>query len=308
MDDTIIGKINFTKLSGSGNDFICLDNRMGKFDSLLNCTRRSSHFVRSLCTRATGIGADGIIFACKPEADGVADIAARLFDPDGSEVELCGNGTACFAHWVRENKWVDDGKVRILTPAGIVLGKKVDGDYIRVCLPFPTDIRRGGKLKIAGDEVDYGHMIIGVPHVVVFVKNLADVDVKSLGAEIRNHDQFAPRGANVNFVQVLSPGNIAVRTFEFGVEGETLACGTGSAAAAIMSAIEMNWDRRFTGGEEPVNIRSRSGKILRVYFTMNEAGEIIELCLDTEVKLVFNGLLHEDQATLATNPANINPC
>ncbi|MCK4601068.1 MAG: diaminopimelate epimerase, partial [Phycisphaerae bacterium] len=217
------GEIEFAKLSGSGNDFVCIDNRKGKWDEVLSDGERIGCFARALCCRGMGVGADGIIFACEPEIEGVADIAARFFEADGSEAELCGNGTGCFIHWVTASGWVDDGESKILTPAGVVRGQNSDGEYVRVCIPTPEDMRRDRELSVDGSQIRYDFVITGVPHVIVYVDDVEMVDVAHLGAALRHHERFKPRGANVNFVQVLSEGNLAVRTFEFGVEGETLA-------------------------------------------------------------------------------------
>ena len=119
--------IAFTKLSGSGNDFACLDNRDGRFDPLLADAERIGHFARLLCRRSMGVGADGVIFCCRPEVAEVADVAARFFEADGSETDLCGNGTACFTRWAFDSGFVRDSEIRILTPAGVVLAQRSDG-------------------------------------------------------------------------------------------------------------------------------------------------------------------------------------
>ena len=113
MTDTL----EFAKLSGSGNDFICIDNRDGRFDEVLSNPQRIGQFARTICNRWLGVGADGVIFACVPEIEGVSDAEARFFEADGSEAKLCGNGIACFAHWVVGNNWVSGQEVKILTPA-----------------------------------------------------------------------------------------------------------------------------------------------------------------------------------------------
>lgn len=298
-NESELSDLEFVTVSGSGNDFVCIDNRDGELDWLLADQRRCGHFVRALCRRGMSIGADGMIFACRSGEGQDTDIAARHFDPDGSEVELCGNGTACFAAWAMDSGWVDNGEVKIHTPAGVVVGKRVEGNYIRVCIPLPRDITRDVKLQVNNMTVSLDHVITGVPHAVCFVDDVEAVNVQELGSAIRNHNYFAPRGVNVNFVQVLDEGSIAVRTFEFGVEGETLACGTGSASAAILSAIRFNWNKSIRSCDTPVFVRARSGDVLRVFFSLKDDLTVDELCLDTIVRFICRGKVHGDQLRVA---------
>jgi diaminopimelate epimerase len=320
--------IKFAKLSGSGNDFVCIDNRGGRFAEMLADTDRVGHFARALCCRGTGVGADGVIFACRPEIDQVADIEARFFESDGSECELCGNGTACFTRWVTARGWVPHREdptateppghladkvragqagVKILTPAGIVLGEDLadagggaaaaDGTYVRVCIPLPQNMATDIRLEGTGLTCDY--VETGIPHAVVYVDDIDAVDVGRLGPAVRHHRRFQPGGANADFVQVIAPGEIALRTYEFGVEGETLACGTGSAAAAILTAIRFDWPEPYTTGAECVRVRSRSGDVLRVYFARQDDGIVSDVCLETVVRFVFSGSLHGELASYA---------
>lgn len=327
MTDTI----EFTKLSGSGNDFICIDNRDGRYDALLadgpEAAERAATFARALCSRGHGIGADGVIFASRPDDTGVADIAARFLESDGSDCELCGNGTACFVHWVVCKGWVpihrviarpgppghfkDDvreGKVgiRILTRAGVVLGQDLDecshtdpcGSYVRVCIPLPQNLRMGLDIRAGTHRLACDYVETGIPHVVTYVEDIEQAAVPTLGPLLRHHDEFQPRGANANFVQVLREGEIALRTFEFGVEGETLACGTGSAAAAILAALRHDWPEEYTTGRKAIRVCTRGGDVLRVYFAMerNAEGEALvsDACLETVVRRIFHGQAHEE--------------
>ncbi|MFW6065484.1 MAG: diaminopimelate epimerase [Planctomycetota bacterium] len=291
--------IEFAKLSGSGNDFICIDNRDGSFDQIISSSDVSGHFTREMCHRGTGVGADGLIFASRPELEGVAEIEARFFEADGSETDLCGNGVGCFVHWVTAANMVTPGETKILTPAGIVRGQDSDGDYVRVCIPSPTDMRWDLELSAAGAQLGCDFVITGIPHVVTYVDDIRKADVQRLGPALRHHEQFAPRGANANFVQVLEPGRLALRTFEFGVEDETLACGTGSAAAAILTALRHHWDDEYLRGEKPVLIHTRGGDTLRVYFQAHEDGSVSDVCLETVVRFVYVGRVHPDLAARA---------
>jgi diaminopimelate epimerase len=294
--------IEFAKLSGSGNDFICLDNRDGRFDDLLARPEAVGHFARLLCRRSLGIGADGVVFAGRPEIEGVADVSARFFEADGSEANLCGNGTACFTRWVIAGGFVPDCEVRILTPAGVVLAQNCDARYVRVCIPTPEDLQPDVEVTVRGLPMWCDYVVVGVPHVVVYVDDLAATDVATLGPALRHHARFQPRGVNANFVQVLAPGELAIRTWEFGVEGETLACGTGSASAAILAALRFDWPAEYFAGEESVRLRTRGGDVLRVSFVRQDGGTIDDVCLETTVRFLFRGSLTRELAAAALQP------
>lgn len=323
-----IKRIPFWKLTGSGNDFICIDNCGGLYDELLADSQAMGRFVRTLCRRRHGVGADGLIFADKPEIEGFADIGARFFEADGSECELCGNGTACFTHFAFDASLVPDHEVKILTLAGVVLACRTDGQYIRVCIPSPESRRPNLSINVDKKTFRCDYSLTGVPHLVTYVDDIDKVHVECWGRALRHHHDFQPRGVNVNFVQVLDEGKIAVRTFEFGVEAETLACGTGSSASAIETAIRLGWGQEFRDSSRPVLVRVRSGQILRVYFKINSPGEsdknssdesdlpgksgknspgesdknlpddyidyieIRDVCLETTVTLIARGQLH----------------
>lgn len=291
--------IDFAKLSGSGNDFLYIDNRDGRFDSLLNSPGAVGHFARTILARGMGIGADGVIFACDNEVPGFADLSARHFEPDGTEAELCGNGVACFTRWAIDNGWIASDEVKILATAGVVRGKRIDCDYVRVCIPLPEDVRRGLELDAAGRRWQCDFCVTGVPHLVTYVDDLENLDIAQAGPALRYHRDFAPRGVNANFVQVLGVGRLAVRTWEFGVEGETLSCGTGSAASAILTALRQGWPRKYLRGVEPIEVKARSGDTLRVYFELKEDHSVVDLCVETVVRFVCTGRIHGDLAARA---------
>jgi diaminopimelate epimerase len=294
--------IEFTKLSGSGNDFICLDSRGGEFESLLADPLRAGRFAQALCRRGQGVGADGVIFAVASEIENLADLAARFFEPDGSEATLCGNGTACFVRWALEEGWTSAQEVRVLTGAGVVRGRRSDGQYVRVCIPLPDDMRSDLIVPAGGKRWRCDYVVTGVPHLLAYVDDAAAVNVGKLGPLLRHHKLFAPHGASANFVQVLKEGELALRTFETGVEGETLACGTGSAAAAIMAARRFGWSEDYLTGRKPVLIHARSSDVLRVYFEMID-DQVRDLCLETVVRFLFRGVLHTDLAAAARDTA-----
>lgn len=288
--------IEFAKLSGSGNDFILISNMDGRYDDLLAHPEQVGHFARTLCRRGLSVGADGVIFASEPEVPELSDISARLFEADGSEAELCGNGTACFVRWVTKSGICEDKEIRILTPAGVVLGTNLAEDYARVCIPLPTDMRPDLSVEVSGHTWKFDLAVTGVPHAVIYVTDVENIDMAKWGPGIRHHPFFAPRGVNVNFVQVLGPGHLAVRTWEFGVEGETLACGTGSAAAAIMAVKRFGWDDALRRGAKPILVRAHSGDTLRIYLTLEADGSVSDLCLETLVRWVYTARLRDGQA------------
>lgn len=302
-------RIEFAKLSGSGNDFICISNMDGRYDGLLSSPAAGGHFARTLCRHGVWIGADGVIFVCPPEIEEKADFSARFFEADGSEAELCGNGTACFVRWVIESGLAKAPEIRILTPAGVVLGRQaeehyavpggeqnhsaVSNNYYRVCIPFPHHIQTDVTITVNGRPVRCDFAVVGVPHAVVYVDDVSEVDIQTLGKGIRVHERFAPRGVNANFVQVLGEGQLRLRTWEFGVEGETLACGTGSAAAAVLAARRFGWPRRLTSNQDPIFVQASSGDRLRVFVGIDDDGQFTDLCLDTVVRPVFTGVLSD---------------
>ena len=295
--------LEFVKLSGSGNDFICLDNRRGDLDEITSQPGRLALLAKVLCRRGLGVGADGLIIACPPQIEGVSDIGATFMEPDGSQAELCGNGVACFTRWVLDEGLSPGPDVRILTSAGVVRGKNGDGEgYVRACIPTPEDIRTSQSLQVNARRWEYDFAVTGVPHLVTFVDDLDQLEVSHWGPLLRHHPSFAPRGVNANFAQVLGEGRLAVRTYEFGVEDETLACGTGSATAAIFAAQRFAWPQPYLRGDQPVLVRARSGDILRIYFTLS-AGRIEDVCLETLVRYLYHGRLHPDLQARATDPA-----
>jgi diaminopimelate epimerase len=284
----------FAKLSGSGNDFVCIDNHNGQLGPAFSQPRRLAHLAKVLCRRGLGIGADGLIIAQAPEIEGVADIAASFLEPDGSQAELCGNGVACFTRWVLEERLAAGPEVRILTGAGVVRGKNGEGTgYMRACIPIPESVQTDRTIRTGRRRWTYDFAVTGVPHLVTYVEDLEKLEVSHWGPLLRHHEQFGPRGVNANFVQVLGEGRLAVRTYEFGVEGETLSCGTGSATAAILAARRFGWPAPYLRGDRPVLVQARSGDVLRIFFSL--AGDRIEdVCLETLVRYLYHGRLHTD--------------
>jgi diaminopimelate epimerase len=264
--------LRFTKMDGAGNDFILVDNRAGDID--LNRTE-----IARLCDRHRGIGADGVLFLEHPTDH--ADFRMRYFNADGGEAEMCGNGARCFARFA--NKVAGPrGKISFETPAGIIAAQLV-GDLVTLQMTEPTDLRLSVPLPTGAGKKIVHFINSGVPHVVVPVTELNDVDVLREGSALRHHQMFSPKGANVNFIQKRGTDSIAIRTYERGVEGETLACGTGVVASAIIFAATEN-------ANGPINVSVRGGDKLRVGFEKID-NQFRNVTLTGPADFVFEGTI-----------------
>lgn len=215
--------IEFSKYQGAGNDFILVDDRSLSFSYL------QPKQIETLCHRHFGIGADGLILV---QPSKKADVRMRIYNSDGSEAESCGNGLRCFLQFLLDLGEDPHRSYRIEIANRWVEAKKV-GDQISVQMGRASDLCL--HQRIADWQI---HSVdTGVPHAVVFVSDVQQVDLLAVGSFLRNHPHFQPRGTNVDFVSPLADGSYAVRTFERGVEGETLACGTGAVAVGVVSAL-----------------------------------------------------------------------
>lgn len=273
-------KIPFTKYHGAGNDFILIDSRHlpPQFDI--------SPFARFICDRRQGIGADGLILICSSL---VADYKMRIFNADGSEPSMCGNGIRCLFDVVqtRENCF---SELKIETVHGVLKCRRCE-DEIAVNLGVPRILHWPLKLPQGSVYV----VNTGVPHAILFDDDLDNTNVTEEGANIRFHPQFAPVGVNVNFVFIESKGQLRVRTYERGIEGETLACGTGAAAAAFVAM-------KHHGLEAPISVLTRLSfdkkpieyrQDLRFQFCSDRKGEL-EIEMLGGAKRVFEGFLELD--------------
>jgi len=262
--------LEFTKMNGAGNDFILLDNRAGKL-------RLNREQIIRLCDRHRGIGADGVMILV-PSRTGKADWAWDFYNSDGSTGEMCGNGARCFARFVQRATGANRS-FTFETEAGII-SAAFNGDRVTVNLTKPQDLKLNERVQLSTGESTIHSLNTGVPHAVLYVPDADQAMVMSLGPEIRRHAHFGPRGTNVNFVQVLGLNHIRVRTFERGVEGETLACGTGVCASAMISARV----HRFVS---PVKVQVQGGDTLEVSFKDN--GEFEDVRLSGPADFVFSG-------------------
>ncbi len=261
--------INFTKMVASGNDFVVIDNRKKKIASLSNLAKK-------VCDRNFGVGADGLLVV---EPSKKADFRMRIINSDGSEAEMCGNGARCIALYAKENRLAGK-KMRFETLAGVI-ETEVLGDKIRLKMSDPKDIKLDIDLTIDGKDYSVNFVNTGVPHAVVFTEKVDGLDVKNLGRKIRYHSAFAHRGTNADFVEPQGGKLLKVRTYERGVEDETLACGTGVAASAIIAAT-------VKGFKSPVRCLTKSGEILKIYF--RKAGDSFkDVYLEGSAKVVFCG-------------------
>jgi diaminopimelate epimerase len=247
-------KIEFWKMHGASNDFILVDDRRLTFPV------KDKEWLARITARRTGVGSEGIILI-QPSAS--AHFMMRFFNPDGSEVDMCGNGARCVARLAHEIG-VAPARMRFETGAGLIEAEKV-GDQIRLGMTPPKDWRLNGVLTMAEGARPYGFVNSGVPHVVMEAAPLDKVDVARLGAAIRYHQDFAPKGTNANFVEVTGPRSLRIRTYERGVEAETLACGTGMVAAGLVGG-RMGWVK------PPVQITCASGDVLEVNYTLTADG------------------------------------
>ena len=246
--------LHFTKMNGAGNDFVVVDNR------LLNHALTGDRIAR-LCDRHRGVGADGLL-AVEP-AEAGADFRMRYYNADGGEAEMCGNGARCFARFAGRLAGLTE-KVSFETIAGTIVAEFV-GDRVRLAMSEPRDIRMNLALPVNGETVTAHFVNTGVPHAVVPVADLEAVPVAALGAAIRYHEAFAPRGTNANFMSPCGGDTIAIRTYERGVEAETLACGTGVVASALVF-------HSLTGTPGPIRVRVRGGDTLEVGFERDGNG------------------------------------
>ena len=255
-------KLKFIKMVAAGNDFVVIDKLpAGNLSAL----------ARVLCDRKFGIGADGLLLIGKAKN---ADLFMRIFNADGSEADMCGNGARCAALISGEKK------AKMLTPAGII-NTQVFGSQVRIQLTDPKKIKLDIPIKVNGRLVKVNFINTGVPHVVVFVRGLDKIDVAGIGRVIRRHARFSPQGANVNFVEVEKDNLIRVRTYERGVEDETLACGTGCAASGLIFALKNNLNNL-------VKVKTQSGETLKAYFNKSQ-GKFKNVWLEGSAKIVYRG-------------------
>ncbi len=262
--------IRFTKMHGTGNDFVLIDDR----EEFFPCDDHRR--IAALATRPDGIGCEGVILVRK---SAIADFQMRFFNPDGTEAELCGNGARCVAAFAREIGAAPADKMRFETAAGLIDAEIADEGVVTIAMPKPHDFAE-----------DF--CVVGVPHKIVAVENLARTNVANEGRRIRMDEAFAPGGTNVDFVVYRKPNRVTIRTYERGVEAETGACGTGSVAAAVVGVADY-------GLEFPVHVKTVQGYDLTVN-GVYDGENFSDLTLTGPVKRVFTGEIDWDSLDLVS--------
>jgi diaminopimelate epimerase len=267
--------IAFEKMSGTGNDFVIIDNR-----TLCIPVEEQPEMARKICRRMFSVGADGLMFI---KESAKADFGWDFYNADGSVAEMCGNGSRCVARFAYRHK-IAGRKMTIETLAGILEAEICDGDdIVRVKMTRPFDFRLGLSLELGGEERPFTYVNTGVPHVVIFAEE-DDVPVKKWGRSVRFHEMFQPNGANVDFIKVLEDGRLKVRTYERGVEDETMACGTGAVAAALYGAL-------LKGMESPVEVVTSGGDTLTILFDLHDGPVAENVYLQGPTRLICTGNL-----------------
>jgi len=273
------GKIHFYKMTGAGNDFIFIDNRNNIVDA-----DHCRDFVRSACRRKLSVGADGMILI---ENDPEADFKWRFFNSDGSAAEMCGNGSRCAVRFAYLTGIAGNTRMAFRTLAGIIQGEILD-NRVKVQMTSPHGMELGLQLEADGDTFDFDFIDTGVPHAVCFVADedeLEVTDVFGWGRTFRYHSHFQPAGSNINFTCVNDAHHMTIRTYERGVEGETLACGTGVVASVLTAAAR---DRVVS----PVEVKTRGGEYLTIHFERGRnSGQFDEVFMEGEARVVYEGEL-----------------
>ncbi len=281
-----LSNIRFTKMSGSGNDFIVIDNRQGELPAEL-----AGEFTRLVSRRRLSIGADGVVLI-EPATEPDVDFDWRYINADGSDGEMCGNGAMCGARFATLHQ-IAPPESAFLTPSGVIhavtTGRREDS-AVRIAIARPGPVRHSIAVTIGGLEMTFSAIQVGVPHAVAIVPD-ADrfpdgMSFNAFGRATRLHEAFAPAGTNVNIITVRDRNTIRMRTYERGVEDETLACGTGAIASAIVAA-------NLGLVDPPVNVIVSSGRRLRVHFALN-GDQASDVLLEGQAHIIADGVIGAD--------------
>jgi diaminopimelate epimerase len=254
----------------SGNDFVVVDNRRG-------AVKDAGAFTREICRPHQGVGSDGVLLF---ENSKKANFKMRILNLDGSEAAACGNGFRCIALYAHEILKYSS-RMNFESGSGLIEAEVGSGGSVRVQLMAPRVFEMDGTLEARKHHLHYAFLDTGVPHVVIFTEDIEKAEVFQTGKAIREHARFQPFGTNVNFVEVKNKKEIAVRTYERGVENETLACGTGSTASAVVSVL-----KGFV--EPPVHVLTKSGEKLRIDMRKKD-NEITKVFLEGKAQFVYKG-------------------
>lgn len=265
----------FAKMSGAGNDFIIIDHRQQRIPE-----SEQSAFAQQVCRRKFSVGADGLILIENSEK---ADFKWRFYNADGSVAEMCGNGARCAARFASLSG-IAGTSMRFQTIAGIIEAEVMDdGDTVSLRMTDPTGCLLGRQIEVLERRLEVSSIDTGVPHAVIFIDE-EDFPVKQWGKAIRFHPMFQPAGTNVNFVRLLADGSLHVRTYERGVEDETMACGTGAVASAIIAGL-------YRRTAVPVQVLTSGGERLTVVFSIRGDDSIGDVHLQGPARLIYEGRL-----------------
>jgi len=278
-------RFSFTKMSGAGNDFILFDKKINPDIEL------TTQNIAKMCERRTGIGADGVLLISD-----LKDFAFEMnyFNADGSTGSLCANGARCAIKYGNESDRISNDKISFIANGVVYYGQIMDNGLVKFFLDRPKKMKQNFKIKAGNQLIPASFVDTGSPHIVIkyndVLKNPADPNsfyndldtfpVYELGKEIRYHKDFAPEGTNVNFIRI-HDSEIDIRSYERGVENETLSCGTGTVAAALLAFVKENYS-------PPIKVHQKSGDELIVDFKVEEQ-KVQELSLTGPAKIIFNG-------------------
>ena len=271
-------KFSFYKYSGHGNDFVIIDN----WDGVV-ADNDMSNIAKLMCRPKFGVGADGVVFIIAGPDE--VDFAWRFFNADGSEADMCGNASRCTAH-LAVTLGIAPNEMAFKTSAGVVEAT-VDGRVVRVKIPKAGRSEGSALVEAEGVSLTYHRMNTGVPHAVAWVEELENLNVLKIGRSVRRHPAFTPDGTNVNFVKILGPDKLAIRTYERGVEDETLACGTGATAAVLLAAAQG------LVTAPVVKCQTRGGESLTIILE-GPLTDPDNIFLEGEVRCLFSGQVEPD--------------
>jgi len=267
--------IAFEKMSGTGNDFVVIDNRDNGIP-----LESQAEMARKVCRRKFSVGADGLILLKDSE---IADFGWDFYNADGSVAEMCGNGARCAARFAYRHE-IAGRTMKLETLAGIVEAEICDSDeVVKVKMTKPFDFKLELSLRLDDQEFSVAFVNTGVPQAVIFVDK-EEVPVKKWGRKVRFHELFEPKGTNANFVRVTGPGQLKVRTYERGVEDETMACGTGAVASALFASMHKEMD-------SPIEVETSGGELLTVFFNLQDGPVADDVYLQGPTRIICTGNL-----------------
>ncbi|MHB1049785.1 MAG: diaminopimelate epimerase [Bacteroidota bacterium] len=252
-------KIQFTKMSGAGNDFVVVDNRTGIIGD-------PKKFSVAVCDRRYGIGADGVLLL---ESSKKADFEMKYYNADGSNAGMCGNGGRCLSKFAYDIGIINSDLFKFEGFGHIYSAKRIKNDIYQLKMKDPQNVIRNQKIPLKIGSLLANYINTGTDHCVIFIDENPDLNpltaqkVHDIGWEIRYHDAYMPIGTNVNFVSQIDATKLKIRTYERGVEAETLACGTGSVASAILGTAKY-------GMGNTISVEVQSGETLEVSFTKKD--------------------------------------